>query len=146
MEGHLNDKDLQQYSIDQSALRHVALQHIASCKHCQIKAKQYAQIAFGLKHLPKMTVEIDWTALVLPVTKKKISWSTISIGALIFIGLLVIGIGAVLLSQDIRAVLLVGKNQHLYLLSSLALVLLVAGCAFYYREYKNRLNIIDLLN
>ncbi|HMI02388.1 MAG TPA: hypothetical protein VK541_07905 [Pedobacter sp.] len=146
MEEHLDDNDLQQYALDQSALGQQPLQHIRHCKHCQIRAGQYAQILRGLQHAPKMTVEIDLAALVLPAEKKKFPWGIISITALIFTGLLVIGSGVVLLGQDIRAIILTEQGRHFYLLPGLAIVLLVAGCGFYYREYKHRLRMIGLSN
>jgi hypothetical protein len=146
MEEHLDDDDLQQYVLDRSALGQLPLQHIALCKHCQIRAGQYAQILCGLQHAPKMTVEIDLAALVLPAKKKKFPWGIISIAALIFTGLLVIGTGIVLLGQDIRAIILTEQGRHFYLLPGLAIVVLVVGAAFYYHEYKHRLGMTGLLN
>lgn len=146
MNGHLSDNELQLYTVEPLELSQAALTHIATCEHCRVKAQQYAQITTGLKHLPKMKVELNLAACVLPVKRERISLSGLAVGALIFAGLLVIGVGTAAMGPDIRALILAGKGLHFYLLPTTDLILLTAGSAFYYSEYKQRLRKIDLLN
>ena len=146
MNGHLNDDELQQFAIKPDELNRFALAHIAGCEHCQIKAKQYAQITGGLKDLQKMTVELDMAAFAMPVKPKMISLSDVTIAASVIAGLLIIAAGTAAMGPDIRALLLTGKTLHFYLLPTLALILLTAGATFYYKQYKQQLTSTDLLN
>ncbi len=139
MNEHLGDNELQQYTVEPRELSQAALTHIAICEHCRVKAQQYAQITAGLKHLPKMTAELDLPILVLPVKRQRFSLSGLAVGALIFAGLLVIAAGIAAMGPDFRALLSVGKGLHFYLLLTAALILLTAGSAFYYSEYKQQL-------
>src|ERR1700712_21717 len=112
MNRHLNDDELQQFEIKADELNRLTLDHIAGCEHCQLKAQQYAQIADGLAHLPKMTVALDMAAFAFPVKRKRISFSDIAIAASIIAGLLVIAAGAAAMGTDIRALILTGKGLH----------------------------------
>lgn len=146
MNEHLSDNELQQYTMEPMELSQAALAHMATCEHCRVKAQQYAQITTGLKHLPKMTAELDLAAFVIPVKRERFSLSGLAISALIFAGLLVMAAGAAAMGPDIRALVLAGKDLHFYLLPATALILLIAGSAFYYKEYKKQLTKIGLVN
>ncbi len=62
---HVNDHDIQQFAFDLSECKAEVIEHISSCKVCEMRVESYQSLSSVIKNQPDPIVEFNLSELVL---------------------------------------------------------------------------------